>query len=56
MKEAKKTSWTVLGLGTVVTGLGSWLLRGSLRSGVMGFGVAHIVLGALDMLRPTVRR
>lgn len=56
MKAAKKTSWVVLGLGTAVAALGSWLLRGRLKSGTVGFGLAHIILGALDMLRPTIRR
>ncbi len=48
------TSWIVVGLGVVVSLVG-WLIDGKLGSGVLGFGLAHIVLGLLDTLRPTVR-
>jgi len=50
------TSWVVTGLGAAVTGVGATMLKGPLRAGVMGFGLAHVVLGMADMLRPSVRR
>lgn len=56
-KHPATTSWTVTGLGAFVTALG-WILRPRSRkmsSGIMGFGLAHLVLGLLDMVRPTVR-
>ncbi len=51
------TSWTIAGLGAAVTALG-WALHPRNRkmsSGIMGFGLAHMVLGLLDMARPTIR-
>ncbi|NMB44783.1 MAG: hypothetical protein GX998_00050 [Firmicutes bacterium] len=51
------TSWAVTGLGALVTALG-WILRPRNKkasSGIMGFGLAHLVLGLFDMVRPTVR-
>ena len=56
-KHPSSTSWAVTGLGAVVTSLG-WILRPrgrKISSGIMGFGLAHMVLGLLDMIRPTVR-
>jgi hypothetical protein len=29
---------------------------GELGAGILGFGIAHIVLGILDMMRPTIRQ
>jgi 1,4-dihydroxy-2-naphthoate octaprenyltransferase len=49
------TSWIVTILGVVVTAIGYLMLPGEFAAGVLGFGLAHIVLGLLDMLRPTVR-
>ncbi|MEW6523590.1 MAG: hypothetical protein AB1445_08500 [Bacillota bacterium] len=54
MSKAQTTSWVVLGLGAAVSAVGL-AIPGRLGSGVIGFGVAHVVLGALDMLRPSVR-
>jgi hypothetical protein len=56
-RHPSTTSWAVTGLGAIVTTLG-WVLRPRSRkmsSGIMGFGLAHLVLGLLDMVRPTVR-
>ena len=53
--KATSTSWTVMIIGAVVTLLGWFLRPGEFGAGVMGFGLAHIVLGILDMSRPTVR-
>ena len=53
--KATGTSWTITIIGVVVTLLGWFLRPGEFGAGVMGFGLAHIVLGLLDMTRPTVR-
>ena len=50
------TSWVVTILGVIVTAIGYFMLPGEFAAGVLGFGLAHIVLGLLDMLRPTVRK
>ena len=50
------TSWVVLILGVVVTAIGYFMLPGEFAAGVLGFGLAHIVLVFLDMFRPTVRQ
>ena len=47
------TSWIVVGLGVVVSLIG-WVIGGNIGS-ILGFGLAHIVLGLLDTARPTVR-
>ena len=49
------TSWIVTILGVIVSAIGYFMLPGEFAAGVLGFGLAHIVLGLLDMLRPTVR-
>lgn len=50
------TSWLVTGLGAVVSGLGATMRRSRLGAGVIGFGLAHVVLGLLDRLRPSVNK
>jgi len=42
--------------GAVVSLIGQMSRPGELGAGILGFGLAHIVLGILDMLRPTVRQ
>lgn len=55
MKEAR-TGWMVAGLGTLVTAAGAALFKRSRMGPVLlGFGLAHVVLGILDRLRPEVR-
>ncbi len=58
--KATTTSWTVTGLGAAVSSLGLGVLRrremGRLGAGILGFGLAHVALGLLDLLRPSVRR
>lgn len=49
------TSLAVIGLGAAVTALGLKRFRGDLGSGIVGFGLAHVVLGLLDALRMTVK-
>lgn len=48
------TSKAVLGTGVAVTLLGR-TIGGKIGAGILGFGLAHVVLGALDKLRPSVR-
>ena len=54
--EPRTTSWVVVGLGAVVSIIGQMSRPGELGAGILGFGIAHIVLGILDMLRPAVRQ
>lgn len=50
-----KTGLYVAGVGTVVSGAGMLLKNRRLRNGVVGFGLAHVVLGVLDLFRPSVQ-
>ena len=54
LSKGTTTSLAVAGLGVIVTGVGK-VVGGQLGAGIMGFGMAHIALGLLDMTRPTVR-
>lgn len=54
--KATTTSWVVSGLGAAVSGVGAMTLKKKWGAGILGFGLAHIALGLLDLLRPTVRR
>jgi hypothetical protein len=48
---------TTTSLAAAVSTLGATVLRKKrFGTGVLGFGLAHIVLGLLDLARPTVRR
>jgi hypothetical protein len=51
------TSWTVIGLGALVMLLGNSMsdVDERFRAGVSGFGLAHVLLGALDMFRPSIK-
>lgn len=53
--DPKTTSWAVSGLGLVVSGLGARMMSKKIGAGILGFGLAHVLLGQLDRLRPTVR-
>lgn len=48
------TSWVITGLGVGVTTAGLLIGR-NFGAGITGFGLAHVVLGVLDMYRPSVR-
>ena len=52
MMKSTTTSWVVTGLGAVVSGLGATMRQSRLGTGILGFGLAHIVLGVVDMIRP----
>ena len=54
MTKSSTTSLAVAGTGAVVTGVGR-LVGGRMGAWISGFGLAHIVLGLLDMARPTIR-
>jgi hypothetical protein len=54
LMNGKTTSWIVTGVGAVVTVVG-YMTGGRIGAGITGFGLAHVVLGILDMFRPTVR-
>jgi len=42
------TGLIVAGLGATVAGAALLMKKGTIRDGVVGFGLAHVVLGALD--------
>ena len=48
-------SLVVTGLGAIVSLLGWYLTPDKWGYGLLGFGLAHIVLGILDMLRKPER-
>ncbi|NLW06394.1 MAG: hypothetical protein GX039_00190 [Clostridia bacterium] len=54
--KGNTTSWVVAGLGIVATAIGSRLVKGRFGAGVTGFGMAHLLLGALDMFRPSINK
>jgi len=49
------TSWIVTGVGVVVSLLGWYLIPNAWGYGILGFGLAHVVLGILDMFRSPAR-
>lgn len=53
--KATTTSLAVTGTGAAVSGIGAFLLKSKWGAGILGFGLAHVVLGLLDMTRPSVR-
>jgi len=52
--QRNTTSYIVAGLGVIVTLIG-WYVGDLWGAGIMGFGLAHILLGILDMFRPAVK-
>ncbi|EHS57941.1 hypothetical protein P4H71_16315 [Paenibacillus kribbensis] len=48
-------SWIVTGLGIIVSLLGYYLTPSAWGYGILGFGLAHILLGVLDMFRTPTR-
>lgn len=52
--RSSTTSWAVVGLGVIVSIVG-WTMTGRFADGLLGFGLAHIVLGLLDLARPSVK-
>lgn len=48
-------SWIVTILGIIVSLIGWFLTPDAWGFGILGFGLAHIVLGILDMFRQPVK-
>ncbi|MBD8497132.1 hypothetical protein [Paenibacillus arenosi] len=48
-------SWVVAAIGVVVSLLGYYLTPSAWGFGIMGFGLAHVLLGILDMFRAPSR-
>ncbi|MCJ8010677.1 hypothetical protein MUG84_02830 [Paenibacillus sp. KQZ6P-2] len=48
-------NWIVVGLGIIVSLLGYYLTPNAWGYGILGFGLAHIVLGILGMFRQPER-
>lgn len=48
------TNLAVIALGAAVTAVGLRKMKGNIGSGVIGFGLAHVILGLLDALRKPV--
>ena len=53
--RATTTNLAVTGTGAAVSSIGAFLLKNKWGAGILGFGLAHVVLGLLDMVRPSVR-
>ncbi len=51
--KIEKASWGMTLIGLAIVG-GGYFIGGALRTGAFGFGLAFIVLGLFDMLRPKV--
>ena len=54
--KATTTSLAVAGTGAAVSGLGAMLWKSKWGAAILGFGLAHVVLGLLDLSRPSVRK
>lgn len=50
--QGNTISWIVIGAGAIVALIG-WYVSGIWGAGILGYGLAHIVLGVLDMYRTT---
>ncbi|MEJ6950126.1 hypothetical protein [Natronospora cellulosivora (SeqCode)] len=55
-KDPTLTSWAVSGLGLLVSTVGSKMIKKKFGAGLLGFGLAHVVLGQLDRFRPSVKK
>lgn len=53
--KPQTTSWVVSGLGILVSSIGARMAKNRVGAGIVGFGLAHVLLGQLDRLRPTVK-
>lgn len=52
--NATTASWVVVGIGVVLSLIG-WYMTGLWGAGILGFGLAWILLGILDMFRPAMQ-
>lgn len=55
-KEPSSTGWVVSGLGLLATSLGVKMVDKRIGAGILGFGLAHVILGQLDRFRPTIKK
>lgn len=55
-KDPTTTGWAVSGLGLLVSSLGAKMDNKKIGAGILGFGLAHVVLGQLDRFRPTIKK
>lgn len=54
--EGTSLTWIVLIAGAII-GLAGWFLVGGLLgAGVLGFGIAAVVLSLLDFIRPDISK
>ncbi|MGE5417006.1 MAG: hypothetical protein ACM3UZ_09625 [Acidobacteriota bacterium] len=54
--KSTNTGLIVAGLGTLVTTAGATMMRKNrMGPAMVGFGLAHVVLGLADRMRPSVR-
>jgi|Deesub1362A_J573_1020465.scaffolds.fasta_scaffold00044_20 hypothetical protein len=54
--EGMNLTWIVLIVGAVVALAGWFLVGGLFGAGVLGFGLAAVILSLLDFIRPTLKR
>ncbi len=54
-RNPSTTSWFISGLGIAVSALGTRMLDKKIGAGILGFGLAHLILGQLDRMRPTIK-
>ena len=55
-KDPTTTGWAVSGLGLLVSSLGAKMVDRKIGAGILGFGLAHMILGQLDRYRPTIKK
>lgn len=55
LNNGKTTGYIVAGIGLIASLIGYSLLPDQWGSGILGFGLAHVLLGLLDSVRPGVR-
>lgn len=55
-KDPTTTGWAVSGLGLLVSSLGAKMVDRKIGAGILGFGLAHVILGQLDRYRPTIKK
>ena len=54
-RRPENTGWLISGLGLAVSALGGKMLDKKVGAGILGFGLAHVLLGQLDRIRPTIK-
>lgn len=54
--DGTNLNWIVLIAGAVVAAAGWFLVGGAFGAGVVGFGLAAVILSLLDLLRPNLRK